>query len=96
MKKILIILSILVLSIFISTKKAKALTPLDKILEYNITVTPNTDATLDMVYNIKWKVLNDSIDGPLTWVKIGVPNTYVSNIKNLSPDVVRDVNRDKY
>ena len=49
---------------------------LDEILRYEITVDVNDDATVRMVYHIDWKVLDSSSEGPLTWVKIGIPNNH--------------------
>ena len=54
--------------------------PIDEILNYDIEVNPRNDGTLDMKYHITWKVLDDSREGPLSWVKIGVPNKYVDEI----------------
>ena len=54
---------------------------LDEIQLYLISVKVNEDATLDMNYHIKWKVLDDKEEGPLTWVKIGIPNKHCSNIE---------------
>ncbi|MBQ9459526.1 MAG: hypothetical protein IJU66_06285 [Oscillospiraceae bacterium] len=52
---------------------------LDEILRFEITVDVNPDATLSMIYHIDWKVLDSTTDGPLNWVKIGIPNSrYVS------------------
>ena len=52
---------------------------LDEILDYEIDVTVNEDATLTLKYHILWKVLDSKTEGPLEWVKIGIPNKhYVS------------------
>ena len=53
---------------------------LDEIQSYIITIDPQNDATLKMNYSIEWKVLNDKNEGPLEWVKIGIPNKYVYEI----------------
>lgn len=53
---------------------------IDEIENYIIRITPESDATLKMQYYIEWKVLNDEKEGPLEWVKIGVPNKYVYDI----------------
>ena len=60
---------------------------LDQIEEYTIKVVPRSDGTLDMVYHIKWRVLNDQKDGPLTWVKIGIPNSHVDEIVSGSASI---------
>ena len=62
---------------------------LDEILNYTITVDVNEDATLHMVYHIDWKVLDSDSEGPLEWVKIGVPNSHHSELKGLSSAVKR-------
>lgn len=55
---------------------------LDRILDYEITVDVNQDGTLNMLYHIEWKVLDSTSEGPLEWVKIGIPNKkYVSMSK---------------
>ena len=65
---------------FLLPLRAKA-KDLDEIQLYIITVKVNEDATLDMNYHIKWKVLDDTEEGPLEWVKIGIPNKHCSNIE---------------
>lgn len=54
---------------------------LDEIQRYGITVNMRTDGTADIYYRIEWRVLDDTSEGPLEWVKIGVPNEYVDEIK---------------
>lgn len=101
MKKRYIILSILliVLALICFSPKTQAAN-LDYIEEFNITVDPRmNDGTLDIIYEIKWKVLDSTTEGPLEWVKIGVPNKeyeitgkLTNNIKSMtkySSDYVR-------
>lgn len=66
--------------------------PLDFIESYNITVDVNEDGSLNMNYNISWIVLDDKTEGPLSWVKIGIPNMY---IKNLTP-ITSNIDKIKY
>ena len=90
MKRILISLSIALLFIFtlIPTSKAYTMHPLDYIVSYDITVKTRDDATLDLEYRIMWEVLyNDSDGNGVTWVKIGVPNKHVNEVKSLSSDI---------
>lgn len=47
-------------------------TPQDVINEYNVTVTPLHDGSLDIEYNIVWEALDES--EALTWVEIGMAN----------------------
>ena len=49
--------------------------PLDKILDYEVVVYPQEDGSLEITYSYRWKVLNDSREGPLTWVSLGIPNS---------------------
>lgn len=99
MKKRTIIVAVAVIVICIlscisiksNTAYAKTSHPLDEIQDYTIKVNPTPDGTLDITYNITWKVLDSTSEGPLTWVKIGAPNKnfeiyedYSSNIKKIS------------
>ena len=56
--------------------------PLDSIEEYNVTVTPQLDGTLNIKYDILWRALSKS--EPLEWVEIGLANSYFT----LIPDSV--------
>ncbi len=87
MKKIIIAIIVACAALFIiPTGKVKA-AALDEILNYDITVNVKDDATLDMYYHIDWKVLDSDSDGPLTWVKIGIPNKHCENIQALSDNI---------
>jgi len=86
--KLSVFLTIVLLAVF--SIQIKAAKPLDEIQNYAIKVDMRTDGTMDITYHIEWKVLDDSTEGPLSWVKIGVPNKHVdeitaitSNIKNI-------------
>lgn len=65
---------------------------LDRITDYIVTVDPRmNDGTLDITYEIAWKVLDSTSEGPLEWVQIGTPNenfdtstALTSNIKSIS------------
>lgn len=60
---------------------------LDEIQKYYVTVDPRSDGTLDMTYYLQWKVLDSTSEGPLEWVKIGIPNANVDTIKALSSNI---------
>lgn len=60
---------------------------LDVIEYYEIKVDTREDGTLDMQYKITWTVLDSSSEGPLTWVKIGIPNCYVDELKPLTNNI---------
>lgn len=89
MKKIIFALSMLVLCILTLIPKASAYTshPLDHIISYDIWVKTNDDATLDLEYQIKWKVLDSKSEGGVTWVKVGVANKFCTNVVSLSSDI---------
>ena len=60
----------------------------DEILNYTIAVDVNKDATLNLNYHIDWKVLDSGSGiGPLTWMKIGIPNSHVISTQGLSSTV---------
>ena len=62
----------------------------DEILNYTITVDVNKDATLNLNYHIDWKVLDSGSGiGPLTWMKIGIPNKHVVSAVGKSDTVSR-------
>ena len=92
MKKIkrflVLILCLMMLLPVIAMRAAAA--DLDEILNYTITVDVNEDATLHMVYHIDWKVLDSTSEGPLEWVKIGVPHSHYSSMEGRS-DAVRRI-----
>ena len=87
MKKVIKFLLLLIILWSFNLFNAQAKTPLDKILEYHIYVNPTEEGNLNMKYHIKWKVLDDTSEGPLEWVKIGVPNRYVTDIKILCSSI---------
>lgn len=61
---------------------------LDRIENMTVTVDPRmTDASLDIQYEITWKVLDSTTEGPLTWVRIGTPNEYFDNATALSDNI---------
>lgn len=70
--------------------KVQAAEPLDEIQEYNIQVDMRNDGTMDIKYHIEWKVLDDESEGKLEWVKIGIPNSHVDEIKAKS-DTISDI-----
>lgn len=72
-------LSFLVILSAAAKKTYAAEEDLDEILNYEITVDVNEDGTLDMTYQIDWKVLDSTSKGPLTWVMIGIPNEHYKN-----------------
>ena len=73
---------------FAETKtKYESVAHLDEIEEYTIKIAPRQDGTLDMVYHIKWKVLDDKTEGPLTYVRIGIPNSHVDEIQSASAHI---------
>lgn len=60
---------------------------LDVIESFIINATPREDATIDFNYQIKWKVLDSTTAGPLTWVKIGIPNEHADSVKAITDNI---------
>ena len=89
-KKILqsVVFIILFLSLlFIPKVDAYTFNPIDRIDLYEITVNPRDDGTLDIEFNIEWTVLDSSIQGPLEWIKIGIPNYEATDFKKISKNI---------
>lgn len=87
MKKKLLISFILVFAFFLGISISSYAKELDEIQDYEIKVDVREDGTLDMVYHIEWKVLDSTSEGPLEWVKIGVPNRKIDEIRALSDTI---------
>lgn len=87
MRKLVALLVVMISMFVLSLTSVKAASYLDRIDLYEIKIDPNDDGTLNMEFNIKWTVLDSFSEGPLEWVKIGIPNKYVSNIKALSATI---------
>lgn len=50
------------------------MSPLDRMRLYEVNAVPRDDGTLDITYHLQWEVLNDSREGPLREVRIGLAN----------------------
>lgn len=74
-----------------SISKASASSPLDEIQLYEVTVEMRSDGTMDITYNISWKVLDSTSEGPLEWVKIGCPNSHVDELTALSRSTISKI-----
>ncbi len=57
---------------------------LDQINEYHITVEPRKDGSLDISYHVEWEVLEATLEEPVTWVTIGIPNANVDSVESSS------------
>ncbi len=88
MKRIVSFIIVLLLSFLFLNLNVKASSDLDYIDDYYITVEPRMDdGTLDIRIDINWTVLDSNSEGPLEWVKIGIPNYHVHNIKALTNNI---------
>jgi hypothetical protein len=86
-KYLMLLLLIVVTCILDPPKCSQAAGASDEIQSYNITVDVRDDGSLDMNYKISWEVLDSDSEGPREWVKIGVPNKHVDEIKALSDNI---------
>ncbi len=83
-------LFVLSLLTFIMMFAVPVMADTDEILNYTITVDVNDDATLNLNYHIDWKVLDSGSGiGPLSWMKIGIPNRHVVSAVGKSDTVSR-------
>lgn len=87
--KLTILMALVLVCTMFHPGQALAKGPLDEILEYNMTVDVNEDATLDITYDISWMVLDSSSEGPLEWVEIGIPNKHCLNYEALTDTISR-------
>lgn len=94
MKKINLISSFLIVVLILFGLKSNVFAvDLDQILNYVVTVDPRmNDGTLDITYEITWKVLDSTSEGPLSWIKIGTPNEYFDDATALSKNI-KSINR---
>ena len=74
--KLLFFISVLLMMAGAVTVNTYAAGPLDEIVDYEIDATVNDDATVTLVYHIEWKVLDSDSEGPLSWVRVGIPNRH--------------------
>lgn len=86
-KKVFAIILAVAVLFFLLPASVNAEEPLDEIQEYHLKVHMRPDGTMDIRYRIEWKVLDDKSEGPLTWVKVGVPNKHVDEIVALSDNI---------
>lgn len=61
--------------------------PLDEILAYEINAEVNQDATVTLTYHIEWKVLDSDSEGPLSWVRVGIPNSHYGEVLGLTDNI---------
>ena len=86
-KRLLFMLLALAVALAVPFSSAWASGDLDEIVEYRITADVNSDATVNLAYHIDWKVLDSTTDGPLTWVRIGIPNKHYRSMTPMSKTI---------
>ncbi len=59
----------------------------DEILDYEIEVIPCDDGSANITYHIRWEVLESDGLGPVSWVQIGMANSYVEEVTALSDNI---------
>ena len=60
---------------------------LDEIQNYGVSVQMREDGTMDLTYHLDWLVLDDQTEGPLEWVKIGIPNSHADSFAAISQNI---------
>lgn len=78
------------LALLMLTVSAALAAPLDEIERCDIRVDPRSDGTLDMRFEFEGKVLDSTSEGPLSWVKIGIPNASADELTACS-DNIREI-----
>ena len=91
MKKItckIVTLLTIVLALMFGSIPCYASSDTDRINNYEIKIDVRQDGTLDIVYDIEWTVISDTVDPyPVDWVTVGIPNEHVDQIKGLSENI---------
>lgn len=64
----------------------------DKILDYVVTVDLRQDGSADITYDIDWQVLAGDKSEYLSWVKIGLANSYAEELTPLT-DTIADISQ---
>jgi hypothetical protein len=85
--KLLFFISVLLMMAGAVTVNTYAAGPLDEIVDYEIDATVNDDATVTLVYHIEWKVLDSDSEGPLSWVRVGIPNRHYGETVGLTDNI---------
>ena len=84
--KLLIFFICIVFAILLNNKSYAA--DLDEIENYIVTVDPRmNDGSLDITYEITWKVLDSTTEGPLSWVEIGTANSNFDSLQAKSSNI---------
>lgn len=86
-KKIAALLFALLLIAVLPAKASFASEPTDAIRNYQVNVTVNDNATLNLTYNFDWEVLESDGIGPVSWVTVGLPNDNYSEIAAISENI---------
>lgn len=86
-RRVALLLACFLFALSVPFKSAFASGATDEIENFTINVSVNDDATLDMVYHLDWKVLKSDGIGPVTWVKIGMPNRSYLSYEALSDNI---------
>ncbi len=83
------VMLLLVFAVMLSVQNisVRAGKPLDEIERETIHIDVQEDGSMYITYEIDWKVLDSTSEGPLTWVKIGIPNEYVEELEFLSGSI---------
>lgn len=80
-KKCILLVVILFVALILGITGKSYAVDLDEIENYIVTVDPNEeDGTLYITYDITWRVLDSTQEGPLTWVRIGTANDYFDGL----------------
>lgn len=66
--------AIAVILVIIAASAWYTFRPLDRMRLYEVDAVPREDGTLDITYHLQWEVLDDSREGPLEEVRIGLAN----------------------
>ena len=72
---------------FLSVSQNVKAAHLDQIHDYSMWVNINEDATVDIIYDITWEVLDSDSEGPLSWAQVGIPNKHYLGYEPLTDNI---------
>ena len=93
-RTVFVVVILILLFVLVPLKVFAVENPLDEIQDYTIQIDMRNDGTMDIKYHIEWKVLDDKSEGPLSWVKIGIPNKNVDEMNALTSNI-KDIEYNK-
>lgn len=95
-RRVALLLACFLFALSVPFKSAYASGATDEIRNFTINVDVNQDATLNITYHLDWEVLESDGLGPVSWVKIGIPNNSYMSYQALTDNIENIIIDGKY